>query len=227
MTPAVDVARAELCALLARRDQVDFGMGGWAKGVRLRCSAVLILFGALDRVPARTAVDTVAPELDVLLLKRSDGLSHHPGQMAFPGGGREPGDQTPAQTALREAQEETALDPGGVTVLGDLPSANLPHSANQVTPVVGWWDVPVPLTPDGSETDQIFRVPVAEMLDPAARMTSVLVRDGLTHRGPMFVLGPQFGGQVVWGFTAMILDTLFEELGWALPWDRSREYLLQ
>ncbi len=226
MTPDVEQARAQLRDLLARRDQVDFGMDEWSKGVKPRCSAVLILFGALDRVLARTSVDTVAPELDVLLLKRSDAISHHPGQMAFPGGGREPGDRSPAQTALREAQEETALDPSGVTVLGDLPRANLPHSANQVTPVVGWWDVPIPLSPDRLETDQVFRVPVAEMLDPKARMTSVLFRDGLTHRGPMFVLGPQFGGQVVWGFTAMILDTLFDELGWALPWDPSREYTL-
>ena len=75
-----------------------------------RESAVLILFGEGPRGP------------DVLLIERSRDLKHHPGQAAFPGGGAEPGDDGPASTALREAVEETGLDPAGVEVLSLLPA---------------------------------------------------------------------------------------------------------
>lgn len=226
MTATVQQARTNLQELVQRGHELDFGLNGAQGGRKPRKAAVLILFGALDQVPARVSVSTVAPELDVLLLKRTDFLSHHPGQMAFPGGGRESGDVSAAATALREAEEETGLVPSGVTILGNLPVAHLAYSANRVTPVLGWWDMPVPLTPDGFETDRAFRVPVAELLDPQARYTSVLHRDGLTYRGPMFRLGPQFGDEVVWGFTATILDTLFSELGWSLPWDPARTFVL-
>lgn len=226
MNATVQQARANLQALVARGQELDFGMNSSSAVRKMREAAVLILFGALDRVPSQVNVATVAPELDVLLLRRTDFLSHHPGQMAFPGGGRESSDGSDVDTALREAREETGLIPGGVTILGSLPVAHLAHSANMVTPVLGWWDLPVPLTPDGLETDRVFRVPVAELLDPRARFTSVLNRDGLTYRGPMFRLGPQFDEEVVWGFTATILDTLFEELGWSVPWDPARTHIL-
>lgn len=73
------------------------------------------------------------PELDVLLLRRSTTLSHHPGQIAFPGGGVEPGDCSPFATAVREAAEETGLEPAGVTDLGPLTTALIPNSGNLVT----------------------------------------------------------------------------------------------
>jgi len=71
-------------------------------------------------------------------------------------------------------------------------------------------------------TEQVFRVPVAELLDPASRGTSVLRAPGQTFRGPAFQLGPQFGGHVVWGFTAMLLDAIFTGVGWAVPWNSER-----
>lgn len=226
MNATVQQARANLQALVERGHELDFGMNSSPSLPTARESAVLILFGAVDRVATRFDVPTVAPGIDVLLLRRTHFLSHHPGQMAFPGGGRESGDRSDAETALREAQEETGLVPHGVTILGNLPVAHLAHSANVVTPVLGWWDIPTPLTPDGFETDRVFRVPVAQLLDPNARYTSILNRDGLTYRGPMFRLGPQFDEEVVWGFTATILDTLFEELAWSVPWDSTRTHIL-
>src|SRR4051794_18620492 len=87
-----------------------------------RPAAVLILFGVLDSVSsARDAqADAVTRDLDLLLLARASTLRSHPGQVAFPGGRVDPGDDGPITTALREAQEETGLDPAGVEVLGPL-----------------------------------------------------------------------------------------------------------
>ncbi len=194
-------------------------------GNGVRDSAVLILFGALDRVLAADESNAVTPvpgELDVLLTRRSNGLRNHAGQIAFPGGGVEAGDADYAATALREACEETGLDPSGVDVLGVLPQTHIPVSNYVVNPVVGWWRLPSEVAADHSESIEVFRVPVAELVDPAARRTAVLRRDGDVYRGPAFALGPQFGGHVVWGFTAMLLSGIFDSVGWSLPWDEDQ-----
>lgn len=195
----------------------------------VRHSSVLILFGALDQTPAHAfdgdGVSSPVPaELDVLLTRRADHLRHHPGQIAFPGGGVEPGDVDAAATALREAAEEAAVDPLGVDVLGTLPPLPVPVSNNLVTPVIGWWRRPNETAADHSESVAVFRTPVAEMLDPSARGTSVLHRGGFTHRGAAFSLAPRLGGHIVWGFTGMLLAAIYDELGWSVPWDSSREF---
>lgn len=191
----------------------------------LRRSAVLVLFGALDRIEASPDGHTRAPaELDVLLTRRADHMRHHPGQIAFPGGGVEVGDANLAATALREAAEETGLDPSGVDVLGTLPELHIPVSNNLVTPVIGWWRLPSEVAADHAESVEVFRVPVAELLRPAARGTSVLRSGTQTFRGAAFRLGPQFGGHTVWGFTGMLLSSIFDGVGWSRPWDRTREF---
>ena len=227
MSGSVEDALADLRRLANNAESFSFDMPVDGGGLAVRESAVLLLFGSLDAVPAATPIGAVPPELDVLLLRRSSTLSHHPGQIAFPGGGVEPGDSSPFATAVREAAEETGLEPGGVTPLGPLATALIPNSRNLVTPVLAWWHKASPLVPDGTETVDVFRVPVGELLDPARRGVAILNHSGLNHSGirftgPMFILGPQFGGHVVWGFTAMILSRLFDELGWTIPWDRSR-----
>lgn len=220
-------AERELRALMRRGVDLDFRPQGALAQMPLRRSAVLILFGALDRVPARAPFPAVAPELDVLLTRRADRMRHHAGQIAFPGGGAEPGDRDAAMTALREAAEETGLAPAGVEVLGALPEVHIPVSNNLVTPVVGWWRLPSPVAADRSESVEVFRVPVAELLDPAARGTSVLRREGFTHRGAAFRLSPRLGGHIVWGFTGILLATLFDELGWNRPWDPAQTFAVR
>ena len=222
MSGSVEDALADLRRLADNAESFSFDMPVDGGGLAVRESAVLLLFGSLDAVPAATPLGAVPPELDVLLLRRSTTLSHHPGQIAFPGGGVEPGDCSPFATAVREAAEETGLEPEGVTDLGPLTTALIPNSGNLVTPVLAWWHKASPLVPDGTETADVFRVPVGELLDPARRGVSILNHSGTRFTGPMFVLGPQFGGHIVWGFTAMILSRVFDELGWTIPWDRSR-----
>ncbi|MDD0859849.1 CoA pyrophosphatase [Arthrobacter alpinus] len=189
-------------------------------GASYRKAAVLMLFGALDDVDASSSKPLISADLDVLLVERAATLNDHPGQVAFPGGGVDTADESVIAAALREAQEETGLDPLGVEVLGTLPEVPLSVSNFMVTPVVGWWARQTPVdVVDYGESAQVFRVPVRDLLDPENRFTAVLTRDQHTYRGPAFAVN----GVVVWGFTAGILNFVFHELGWAVPWDEQRE----
>ncbi len=183
-----------------------------------RHAAVLVLFGRLDDLPAHTG-GSVPADLDVLLQRRAATLGHHPGQVSFPGGALEPG-ETPEQAALREAVEETGLDPSGVDVLGTLADLGLPVSNHRVTPVPAWWARPSTVAAvDHAETVDVFRVPVADLLDPANRAVVVHRRAGRAVRTPAF----EVAGVLVWGFTAMVLDGLFDAVGWTVPWSPGRE----
>jgi 8-oxo-dGTP pyrophosphatase MutT (NUDIX family) len=169
-----------------------------------RESAVLVLFGQGSYGP------------DVLLIERAATLRSHAGQPAFPGGALDPCDASPAAAALREAVEETGLDPAGVDVLGELPPLWLPPSGFVVVPVLAWWREPSAVGPvDPAECSAVARIPIAELVDPANR---------LRLRHPSGYVGAAFevGGMLVWGFTAGLLDRLLELAGWALPWDRDR-----
>ncbi len=221
-------ARADLAALVASARDHPAGFPALdalpvADGARE--AAILVLFGVLDGMPSsRTArADAVPRDLDVLLLARASTLRAHPGQIAFPGGRLDPADAGPIDAALREACEETGLDPAGVDVLGTLERVPLAFSRHVVTPVLGWWRQPSEVrVVDVAESSAVFRAPVAELLDPSRRGSTVLWRDGREWRGPAFSLQTSAGPQTVWGFTAMVLDGLFDRLGWTEPWDATR-----
>jgi 8-oxo-dGTP pyrophosphatase MutT (NUDIX family) len=188
-----------------------------------RRAAVLMLFGVLDTIPASSGKPLAPADLDVLLLERAHTLESHPGQVAFPGGSIDPG-ETPVEAALREAEEETGLDSRGVEVLGTLQQLGLARSNFLVTPVLGWWASPSPVrVVDYGESAQVFRVPVRDLLDPDNRVMSTISRGGRTFSSPAFTVN----GLVVWGFTGIVLTGLFEQLGWAVPWDRSRLHAIR
>jgi 8-oxo-dGTP pyrophosphatase MutT (NUDIX family) len=179
---------------------------------------VLMLFGALDNVPAASGKPLAPADLDVLLLERAHTMDDHPGQVAFPGGGIDPG-ETPVEAALREAEEETGLDSGGVEVLGAMPQLALPRGNFLVTPVLAWWHSPSPVrVVDYGESAQVFRIPVRDLLDPDNRVMASVSRGSQSFLSPAFVVNKV----VVWGFTGMILNELFDHLGWSVPWDRTR-----
>ncbi|GAA1961037.1 CoA pyrophosphatase [Agromyces allii] len=213
-------ARAELVALCERglTWHADFPRWG-ADAASRRPAAVLVLFGVLDDLPARVGAPAVARELDVLLLRRAATLGSHPGQIAFPGGRIEASDDGPIAGALREAAEETGVDPADVEPLGTLAPLPVPVSNHLVTPVPAWWAKPSQVAAvDHDESVEVFRVPVADLLDPANRGNTQMAFEGRVYRGPAFTVG----GRVVWGFTALVLDRMFDELGWSEPWNPDR-----
>lgn len=193
-----------------------------------RPAAVLVLFGELDDAPAEHTCATVPTNLDVLLIGRAASLRHHPGQVAFPGGRIDPTDPGPVAAALREATEETGLDPTGVEVLGTLGELPVSVSNHVVVPVLAWWSRPSPVeVVDRRESATVFRAPVADLVDPSNRRTAVLpprfvARAERRNVGPAFLVPHHTGTHLVWGFTALVLDRLLDELGWAERWNRAR-----
>jgi 8-oxo-dGTP pyrophosphatase MutT (NUDIX family) len=166
-----------------------------------RLAGVLVLFGeAEDGGP------------DLLLQERAGGSGTHAGQVSFPGGGLEAHDGDLVTTALREAAEETGLDPAGVDPVGLLPELFIQHSGYLVRPVLAYWRAPVAVRAvDAAESASVVRVPVATLADPANRF---VVRHPSGWVGPAF----EVAGMVVWGFTAGVIDTLLRLGGWERPW---------
>ncbi len=197
-----------------------------------RRSAVLMLFGPTQatagnpegtliepRAPADSSAPVAPDDAGVLLLRRASTLRQHPGQIGFPGGGLEPGDADLSATAVREAVEETGLDPGGLELFAPLPELPLAVSNNLVTPVPAWWQHPSPVhAADVAETAEVFFASVGDLLDPANRRNVERVRGQRLPRMPAFVVD----GRLIWGFTAILLSGLFDTLGWTREWDASR-----
>ena len=169
-----------------------------------RRGAVLMLFGEGPAGP------------DLLLTERAHGMRSHPGQISFPGGSLDPTDASPAAAALREAEEETGLDPAGVEVFAELPELWLPPSNFAVTPVLAWWREESPIgVVDAREVHAVLRVPIEELLDPRHRIS---VRHPSGWKGPAFLIG-ETKDLILWGFTAGIISRLFDFVGWTRPWD--------
>lgn len=176
------------------------------EGSDTRKGAVLMLFGEGPDGP------------DLLLTERAHDMRSHPGQVSFPGGSIDETDSSPVAAALREAEEETGLDPTGVEVFGSLPELWLPPSNFAVTTVLGWWKDPSQVdVVDPREVHAVLRVPIEELLDPRHRVTVV---HPLGYSSPGFMIGDT-KELILWGFTAGLINKLFDHVGLTRPWDAS------
>jgi len=139
---------------------------------------------------------------------RSAELRRHRGQVSFPGGIVEPGEDL-VTAALREAQEEVNVLPAAVEVLGMLTPLPMPHTGFVLHPFVAVAPVRPDLRPCEDEVARVLEVPLAALADPAH------VRQEPRLFGEQIYAVPYFdvAGEKVWGATAMILAELLAVLG--------------
>lgn len=160
-------------------------------------------------IPAAVLIGLLptASGVQVILTRRTAHLANHPSEISFPGGRMEAGDDSPADTALRESFEEIGLPPHQVEILGCLPSYRT-ISDYRVYPYVGWVQPPLEFTPDPHEVDDVFLVPLSFILDPANQKRDSIVCDGRERR--FWVIA--YPGYYIWGATAGMLVNLSRAL---------------
>jgi len=161
----------------------------------LRAAAVLVPL--VDRLEG----------LHVLLTLRGANLQYHAGQVSFPGGRVEPGDASAAATALRETEEEIGLPAASVEIVGRLDDY-ITGTGFVIAPIVGLVRPPYALSPDPSEVDAVFEVPLSFILDPANHRRESRVFNGVERR---FHAMP-YGDRYIWGATAAMLLNLYDLL---------------
>lgn len=174
------------------RDRGDHDLNpGMVPTDRLRAAAVLV------PIVARAEGTTV------LLTRRTEHLHHHAGQISFPGGRCEDGDDTAVHTALREAREEVGLDPAQVEVLGVLPEYRT-GTGFSIMPVVALVQPPLNLRLDDFEVAEAFEAPLSFLLDPANRQRHSILLQGEARE----YYAMPWEGYYIWGATAGMLVSL-------------------
>jgi 8-oxo-dGTP pyrophosphatase MutT (NUDIX family) len=176
----------------------DFDLSpGWKAPSRHSLTPASVLVGLVEREAG----------LSVILTRRSDTLRRHTGQIAFPGGRRDPG-ETPWQTALREAQEEIGLDPAYVSLAG-LSTPYRTGTGFLITPVVGFVREGFVLTPNPEEVADIFETPFGFLMDPANHEEHE--RELPTGEKRRFY-AMTHENRFIWGATAGMLRALYDRL---------------
>ena len=162
--------------------------------------------------PMRAAVlvaVTDRPEPGVLLTQRTETLSHHPGQIAFPGGRIDPDDDGAVAAALREAEEEIALPRDRVTVIG-VADRYRTITGFDVTPVIGVVPPDLVLVPSAAEVALVFEVPLGFVLDTANHVEATVEWQGRNRH--YYEIG--WEGHRIWGATAAMIVNLSRRLRW-------------
>jgi len=151
---------------------------------------------------------TDRPEPGVLLTHRTPDMRQHAGQVAFPGGKLDPGEDA-ITAALREADEELALPPALVRVIG-ASDRFVTGTGYDITPVLGVVPPDLPLVPNPSEVAGWFEVPLDHLFDPANHVGRTREWRGRTRE----TIDIEWGGHLIWGVTAAIIVNLSRRLAW-------------
>ncbi|QIK79493.1 CoA pyrophosphatase [Sphingomonas piscis] len=171
--------------------------GDWDEQSLAEPVAAAVLVGVTDR-----------PEPGLLLTVRRPDMRRHPGQIAFPGGRAEP-DETPIQTALREAEEEIGLPQAASRVAGTLdPYTTI--TGYQVTPVLALVPPDLPLSPHEAEVSDLFEAPLPYLLDRTNHVRQHMLVDGRERAYTEIV----WEGRRIWGATAAMIVNLSRRLQW-------------
>ena len=162
---------------------------------KARKGAVLILL-----YPHEDKVNTV------LTLRPSyDGV--HSGQVSFPGGKLDPGDESLSAAALREAEEEVGLSRNDITLIGNLSNLYIPPSNFLVSPFIGKMNKKPLLARNEREVEKIIEVPITYFLDESIKgRKTITPREFVTFEAPYY----NVEGHTVWGATAMMLSEMME-----------------
>jgi len=144
-------------------------------------------------------------EYYVLLTRRTDKVRHHKGQISFPGGRQDPGEDFLA-TALREAKEEMGIEAKDVRILGELDDMCTVASDFCIAPFVGLIPYPYPFKINRHEIEEIIEVPLSVFLDETK-----FREEFRSHNGePVPVYFYQHDEHTIWGATARILKQLMD-----------------
>jgi len=147
-------------------------------------------------------------EPGVILTHRPESMRAHAGQVAFPGGKLDPGEDA-VTAALREAHEELAINPSDVRIIGAT-DRFVTGTGYDVTPVLGLVPPDLPLTPNPVEVASWFEAPLGFVLDPANHAHKQ--REWFGKMRPYIEIDWQ--GHLIWGITAAILANLARRLAW-------------
>jgi 8-oxo-dGTP pyrophosphatase MutT (NUDIX family) len=160
-----------------------------------------------DTRPAAVLVPVLAagPEPRLVFTERTATMSRHAGEISFPGGLVDPGEEL-ADAALREAREELGLASSEVELLGSLPPVHTHVTGMLIVPFVGVLATDPRFTPNAAEIAEVLEYPLAELM--ARRREEDLVHEGRVFTTDVF----DMDGHVIWGATARILREFMEVL---------------
>lgn len=205
---------------------------GFEKGIDLsaRCNGKMISESEIiQRLAAHTdAIDQAADdaarrsaavlvpllcqngEWALLFTRRTEKVPHHKGQVSFPGGAYEPGDENLVQTALRETCEEIGLHPEAVRILGEL--SGMPSVSNyMITPIVGRIIEPFEVKLSEYEVSRVFTIPLTWLANSQNReMRPYQAADGQVYD---VIYYRSYDGEILWGATARMTVLLLQILG--------------
>lgn len=192
------------------REEIKKGLPGTEVQWALASSDRLVK--SFPRTPAKDAADAavliflyaVDSIIHTVFIQRPEYKGVHGGQISFPGGKKEPEDKDLLYTALREASEETGIDPHDLQIIGTLTPLYIPVSNIVVTPFVGWFEKRPEFKPGAGEVVFLIEADIRSFLDYSIIKSKPFEIRGETIDIKYF----DYKGNVIWGATAMIFHEL-------------------